>query len=144
MEYAAVISRARFSDAAFAVGAITRSAPLDGTDLTILENPSLRIEYRTSGGLGTTRPVSSNCAANHAPLGRIAVSSPVSSARGTRQVAFRGFVRVWGRSTVGAAVSSGQSSASAKPIWRFRRLEEPTRRRMMAPALWAGHRGTES
>ena len=39
---------------------------------------------------------------------------------------------------------SGQSSASANPIERFRRIEEPTRRRMKAPALSAGHRGTES
>jgi hypothetical protein len=43
-----------------------------------------------------------------------------------------------------AAESSGQSSASAKPKERFRRLEEPTRRRMKAPALSAGHRGTGS
>ena len=50
----------------------------------------------------------------------------------------------WGRSTVGAAVSSEQWSASAEPIERFRRLEEPTRRRMKAPTLSAGHRGTES
>src|SRR6516162_5906237 len=49
-----------------------------------------------------------------------------------------------GQSTVGAAVSSEQSSASAKPIERFRGLEEPTHRRIKAPALSAGHRGTES
>jgi len=36
------------------------------------------------------------------------------------------------------------ASASARSIERFRRLEEPTRRRMKAPALSAGHRGTES
>ena len=39
---------------------------------------------------------------------------------------------------------SGQSSASANPIERFRRIEEPTRRRMKTPTLSAGHRGTES
>src|SRR6516162_2560173 len=36
------------------------------------------------------------------------------------------------------------ASVSARSIERFRRLEERTRRRMKAPALSAGHRGTES
>ena len=59
----------------------------------------------------------------------------------TRQIVVSRLRPSLGPIGLSAAESSGQSSASAKPKERFRRLEEPTRHRMKAPALSAGHHG---